>query len=112
MKLNAGSLHLVHVPARYSFSLDLKGEIPIAERGQLQSIQIILAQYPQLRADVELPRFAANKQADKLRTTLCDVAPLLGDPARAAIASNQSQDRTAKITLKPEVTAADKDPLN
>jgi uncharacterized hydrophobic protein (TIGR00271 family) len=112
MKLNSGGLNLVHVPARYSFNPDLKGEIPVAERAQLQSIQSLLAQYPQLHADVELPRFAAGKRADKLRTALCALAPLLGDPARAAIASNQSQDRTAKITLKPEITAADKDPLN
>jgi potassium/hydrogen antiporter len=112
MKLNAGGLHLVHVPARYSFIIDAKGEISVTERAQLQGIQSMLMQYPQLRADLELPRFAANKQADKLRTTLYDLAPLLGDPARASVTSNQSQDRTAKIALKPDVTAADKDPLN
>lgn len=109
MKLETGSLSLVHVPSRYSFRLDPKGDISIAERAQLQEIQSKLIQNPQLHADVTLPGSGGDRQAEKLRAALCASAPLLGDAARAAIALDQSQERkTATIILRPVATAAEK----
>ncbi len=107
MKLNAGALHLVHVPSRYSFNLDSKKEISATDRSQLQGIQSMLMQYPQLRADVELPGRAGEKRLNKLRTTLYALVSPLKDPARIVMTSESSQSLNLTITLKPMVAPPD-----
>jgi potassium/hydrogen antiporter len=91
MKLNAGSLRLAHVPARYFFRIDSKRVFSITEREQLQGIQSMLTQYPQLHVEVGVPHNADEKHTDKLRTMLYALAPLLEDPARSSITTHQNQ---------------------
>ncbi|MBN1570144.1 MAG: cation:proton antiporter [Acidobacteria bacterium] len=107
MKLTKGSLSLVHVPARYSLDPDRKGVLSAEDEAQLQSVQSLLARFPQLGADVKLPGTADEKYADKLRTALFDLAPALRNSSRSEISSNQGQDGVITIVLRPMSAAPD-----
>jgi hypothetical protein len=102
MNLSAGSLQLTHVPARYSFNLDLKEDMV-----HLHDIQRILTQYPEIRADVEMPRAANEKREAELRTRLYDVVPIFNNSARVQIAPNRNQGRLLTITLRPMTAVPD-----
>jgi potassium/hydrogen antiporter len=76
---------------RYLFGIDIRAE-----------------QDPQLRAEIEMPRSAGEKQTDKLRATLYTLASMLGDSARAAVTTTQSKEnRTLTITLRSMAAPGD-----
>ena len=101
MKLGAGSVHLTHIPSVYSLRPDLNWEFSSAERGQLQGIQGTLAQYPQLRAAVELPGAAGERRMAKLQAKLLAAVPLLSNASRGTITVSQNPgNRSVSVTLR------------
>jgi potassium/hydrogen antiporter len=102
MKLNAADLRLEHILARHTFTLDSKGNLSNTAQEQLQAIQSVLVQYPQLRAEIDLPDIAGESNAVKLRAKLNAAIPMLGDPERVVITSNRSQaPKSLTVTLRP-----------
>lgn len=109
MKLEPGSLRLVHIPSLYSFRLNLRESISTEEQAQLEEIQYELGQNPQLHAEVTLAGSGSDKEAERLLKELCASAPSLSDPARTTVSSSQSQERrTATVRLRPAAPPADK----
>jgi hypothetical protein len=92
MKLSLGSLRFVHVPSRYSFRFNSKGELSPADRVQLQEVQNLMTQRPQLRAQVVLPDSTGEKETERLRAELLSSIPSLQNPARIEITSDQNQE--------------------
>ena len=100
MNLSERSLHLVHVPARYSFEPDSNGNLSMIERSQLREIQNALMRYPQLHAEVALFHTENARIRDRLEKTFSAEASLLSDTTRVEISANQDQDRKINIALK------------
>ncbi len=114
MKLPSGVLSFIHVPARYSASVDRQGRLPASDREQLQNIQNILERHPQLGAEVKLQRASDEKHAGKVLAALYDVVPIFRDSARVVIASDGERGNASAIALRPLASAGDKtgmDPL-
>jgi cell volume regulation protein A len=92
MKLGAGTLRFIHIPSKYSFRFNAKGEISPTDRARLEHIQNVMIQRPHLQAQIVLPESIAEKVAERLRTMLFPSIPLQGSPARIVITSDQEQE--------------------
>ncbi len=107
MKLPSGVLSFIHVPARYSASIDRQGRLPASDREQLLNIQNILERHPQLGAEVKLQRTLDEKHAGKVLAALYDVVPIFRDSARVVIASDGERGNASAIALRPLASAGD-----
>jgi cell volume regulation protein A len=109
MKLSAGSLRFIHVPSKYSFRFNFKGEISPADRVQLQEAQHTMSLRPEVHAQVILPDSAGEKGTENIRKELFPSIPLQPNPARIEFASDHGQEPgTGTVLLLVATSAKDK----